>query len=106
MRKLLFTVAIGIGIVALLRRVLPPEQRASLQENLSRVPGAMMNHCMEMMPEDSPPKVMMSSMRRIEAQNDELAKLLQKQNTLLRRQNDLLKAKAPAPESTGGRGHD
>ncbi len=94
-------VAIGIGIVALLRRVLPAEQRDRLQENLSNVPGAMMEHCMEMMPEDSPPKMRMSSMRRIEEQNDELATLLRKQNTLLRKQNDLLKAKAPAAESTG-----
>ena len=100
MRKLLLMVAIGIGAVALLRRVLPAEQRAHLQENLSRVPGAMMEHCMEMMPEDSPPKVMMSSMRRIEEQNDELARLLRAQNKLLKKQNDMLKAVA-AGESPG-----
>ncbi len=99
MRKLLFMVAIGIGIVALLRRVLPAEQRASLQENLSKAPGAMMEHCMEMMPEDSPPKVMMSTMRRIEEQNDKLARLLRVQNKLLRKQNDILQAEAPAPRS-------
>ena len=101
MRKLLFLVAIGIGIVALLRRVLPAEQRAHLQENLSSVPGAMMERCMEMMPEDSPPKVMMSAMRRFEEQNDELARLLRAQNKLLRKQNDILKAAAPAAPSTG-----
>ena len=100
MRKLLFMVAIGIGAVALLRRVLPAEQRAHLQDNLSRAPGAMMEHCMEMMPEDSPPKVMMSTMRRIEDQNDKLATLLRKQNTLLRKQNDMLAA-AAAGESQG-----
>ncbi len=99
MRKLLFMVAIGIGIVALLRRVLPADQRDRLQENLSQVPGAMMEHCMEMMPEDSPPKVMMSTMRRIEDQNDELARLLRRQNKLLRKQNDILQAEAPAPRS-------
>ena len=92
---------IGIGTVAVARRVLPEEQRARLQENLSQVPGAMMEHCMEMMPEDSPPKVMMSSMRRIEEQNDELATLLRAQNKLLKKQNDMLKAAAPATESTG-----
>lgn len=101
MRKLLFIVVIGIGIVALLRRALPAEQRARLQENLSGVPGAMMDHCMEMMPEDSPPKVMMSTMRRIEEQNDKLATLIRTQNKLLRKQNDLLKAAAPAAPSTG-----
>ncbi len=99
MRKLFFMVAIGISIVALLRRVLPAEQREHLQENLSRVPGAMIEHCMEMMPEDSPPKVMVSTMRRFEEQNDELARLLRVQNKLLRKQNDILQAEAPAPES-------
>ena len=101
MRKLLFMVAIGIGIVALLRRVLPAEQRAHLQENLSSVPGAMMERCMEMMPEDSPPRAMMSTMRRIEEQNDKLATLIRTQNKLLRKQNDLLKAAVPAAPSTG-----
>ncbi len=101
MRKLLFMVAIGIGIVALLRRVLPAEQRVRLQENLSSVPGAMIEHCMEMMPENSPPKVMMSTMRRLEEQNDELTRLLRAQNKLLRKQNDILKAAAPAGPSTG-----
>ncbi len=96
MRKLLFMVAIGIGAVALLRRVLPAEQRASLQENLSKVPVAMMEHCMDMMPEDSPPKVMMSSLHRFEEQNDELAKLLREQNRLLKKQYDILKTAAPA----------
>jgi hypothetical protein len=99
MRKLLLMVAIGIGVVALLRRVLPAEQRDRLQENLSRAPGAMMEHCMEMMPEDSPPKVMMSTMRRLEEQNDELARLLRRQNKLLRKQNDILQAEAPTPKS-------
>ncbi len=99
MRKLLFMVAIGIGIVAVLRRVLPAEQRDRLQESLSSVPGAMMEHCMDMMPEDSPPKVMMSTMRRLEEQNDELAKLLRRQNKLLRKQTDSLKAEAPTPGS-------
>ncbi len=99
MRKLLFMVAIGIGTVALVRRVLPAEQRARCQENLSTVPGAMMEHCMDMMPEDSPPKVMMSTMRRLEEQNGELARLLRAQNRLMRKQNDILKAAAPAPGS-------
>lgn len=100
MKKLLLMIAIGIGIAALVRRVLPAEQRGRLQESLSSVPGAMMNHCMDMMPEDSPPKVMMSTMRRLEEQNDELARLLRRQNKLLRKQTDILKAEAPTPGST------
>ena len=101
MRKLLLMVVIGIGIVALLRRVLPAEQRVRLQENLSSVPGVVMERGMEMIPEDSPPRVMMSTMRRIEEQNDKLATLIRTQNKLLRKQNDLLKAAAPAAPSTG-----
>ncbi len=101
MRKLLFIVAVGIGIAALLRRVLPAEQRVRLQENLSSVPGAVMERGVKMMPEDSPPKVMMSAMRRFEEQNDEVARLLRAQNKLLRKQNDLLKAAAPTAPSTG-----
>ncbi len=101
MRKLLLIAVVGIGIVALLRRALPADQRVRLQENLSGVPGGMMDHCMKMMPEDSPPKVMMSTMRRIEEQNDKLARAIRAQNKLLRKQNDLLKAAAPAAPSTG-----
>ena len=101
MRKLLFMVVVAIGIVALLRRALPAEQRVRWQENISGVPGAMMERGMEMIPEDSPPRVMMSMMRRIEEQNDKLATLIRTQNKLLRKQNDLLKAAAPAAPSTG-----
>lgn len=101
MRKLLFIVVVAIGIVALLRRALPAEQRVRWQENISGVPGAMMERGMEMIPEDSPPRVMMSTMRRIEEQNDKLATLIRTQNKLLRKQNDLLKAAAPAAASTG-----
>lgn len=101
MRKLLLMVVIGIGAVALLRRVLPADQRTSLREDLAKVPGAMMEHCMDMMPEDSPPKVMMSSLRRFEEQNDELATLLKEQNKLLKKQNDILKTAAPAAPSAG-----
>lgn len=56
MRKLLLMVLIGIGVVALLRRVLPGEESTSLRESLSKVPGVMMERCMAMMPEDSPPQ--------------------------------------------------
>ena len=101
MRKLLFIVVVAIGIVALLRRALPAEQRVRWQENISGVPGAMMERGVGMIPEDSPPRVMMSTMRRIEEQNDKLATLSRTQNKLLRKQNDRLKAAAPAAPSTG-----
>ena len=39
---------------------------------------------MEMMPEDSPPMVIMSSLRRLQEQNEELLALQREQNELLR----------------------
>ncbi len=100
MRKLLLIAVVGIGIVALLRRALPADQRVRWQEHLSGVPGAMMERGINIIPEDSPPRVMMSTMRRIEEQNDKLAKLVRSQNKLLRKQNDLLTAAAPVAPST------
>ena len=100
MRKLLLIAVVGIGILALLRRALPADQRVRWEENLSGVPGAMMERGINIIPEDSPPRVMMSTMRRIEEQNDKLAKLVRAQNKLLRKQSDLLKAAAPVAPST------
>ena len=100
MRKLLLIAVVGIGILALLRRALPANQRVRWQENFSEVSGAMMERGMNIIPEDSPPRVMMSTMRRIEEQNDKLAKLVRAQNKLLRKQNDLLAAAAPVAPST------
>ena len=42
MRKLLLIAVVGIGILALLRRALPADQRVRWQEHLSGVPGVMM----------------------------------------------------------------
>ncbi len=61
----------------------------------------MMEKCMDAMPEDSPPKVMTSGIRRMQEQNDELVALLREQNKLLRKQNDLLQTVVSAAESQG-----
>jgi hypothetical protein len=45
----------------------------------------MMKRMMASMPEDSPPKLVMSVLPRLEAQNDEILALLKEQNDLLRR---------------------
>ncbi|MCH8815239.1 MAG: hypothetical protein IH957_09130 [Chloroflexi bacterium] len=92
MKKFLFMVAVVVGVAAAVRRLVPAERRAEFRESLAHAPGAMMEHGMEMMPEDSLPKVVMSSMRRFEEQNDELAALLRKQNRLLKKQNTILEA--------------
>lgn len=81
MKKLLFRVAILVGIAYAIRTLLGDEGR---RQGLAHLPASMMEKCMEMMPEDSPPKAMMSALTRIQEQNDELAMLLREQNELLR----------------------
>ncbi len=80
MKRLLFRVAILLGVAYAIRGLLSGERR----ERLARLPAAMMEQCMEMMPEDSPPMVMMSSLRRLQEQNEELLALQREQNELLR----------------------
>jgi hypothetical protein len=85
MRRLLAlgAVAIASGIVA--RRL-----RASGRWSPGRLPGAtikqrMMARMLEGMPADSPPKLVMSILPRLQQQNDEVIALLREQNELLRR---------------------
>ena len=80
MRKLLILVAILLGGAYAARGLLGGERR----ERLARLPATMMEQCMGMMPEDSPPMVMMSSLRRLQEQNEELLALQREQNELLR----------------------
>lgn len=90
MRKLPLLILAAIGAVAVLRRLVPSERRAGLRDRLAEMPATMMERCMDAMPEDSPPRVMVSGIRRIEEQNDELISAVREQNALLRRQNELL----------------
>ena len=80
MKKLLVLVAIMLGGAYAVRSLLADERR----ERLARLPATLMERCMEMMPEDSPPMVMMSSLRRLQEQNEELLALQREQNELLR----------------------
>jgi hypothetical protein len=99
--KILFLIAVVLGTAAAVRRLLPAERRTQVLESLAEMPGTMMERCMESMPEDSPPKVMVSTMRRFEEQNDELVGLVREQNKLLKKQTDILQAAASAGESQG-----
>ncbi len=101
MMKLLFLMAIVLGSAVAVRRLVPSERRAELRESLAQMPMTMMERGMEIMPEDSPPKVMMSAMRRFEEQNDELVGLIREQNKLLKKQTEILQAAASASESQG-----
>ena len=81
MKKLLFRLAILAGIVYAVRTLLEDEGR---RERLGQLPATVMERGMEMMPEDSPPKVIMSSLRRLQEQSDQLLALLREQKELLR----------------------
>ncbi len=80
MKRVLLLIAVLLGGAFAVRRLLTEEQR----EGLSRLPATFMERCMEHMPEDSPPKVMTSGIRRMQEQNEELLALLREQNALLR----------------------
>ena len=87
MKRLVFlTAAIGGGAIAA-RRLVPRERRESVSQLPTAVRERMMKRMarmMEEMPEDAPPKVLMSSLRRIQEQNEELLALMREQNALLR----------------------
>lgn len=73
-QRRLLAVGAMIGGVIAARRLLPSKGR-----------GRMMERMMERMPPDSPPKLIMSILPRLRAQNDEIVALLREQNELLRR---------------------
>ena len=93
MKRILLLTPIALGGVLAARYLLTPDRR----DSLSRLPATMMKQCMEHMPEDFPPKVMTSGMRRLQSQNDEILALLREQNKLLRRRAaTTLRARQPA----------
>ena len=92
MKKLLFRLAILVGVAYVVRTLLEDEGR---RKRLSQLPATMMERGMEMMPEDSPPKAIMSGLRRVQEQSDQLL-------ALLREQNELLRERLRAQESSSG----
>lgn len=83
MKKL---VAIGIaaaaGAIAL--RYVPREPRSRLGAALGRRMARRMEHMMTSLPEDAPPKLVMSILPRLQVQNGQIISLLREQNELLR----------------------
>ena len=96
MRKILFLMLILVAARYVVREVLQDDQR----ERLAHLPTTMMERGMAMMPEDSPPKVVMSSLQRLQEQNEQQITLMRELNerfqVLLREQNDLLRERLPA----------
>ncbi len=100
---LLTAVLVGGSIVAV--RLMPAERRERLSQRRERMMEQMrerMSSMIESMPEDSPPKVIMTGIRRMQEQNEELL-------ALLREQNDLLRERLPverAPSRAGRRARE
>jgi hypothetical protein len=89
MKKLLFPIALLLGAAMAFRRLVPPEGREKISEMRATMRDRMaerMGRMMEQMPDDSPPKLFMSTMSRLQEQNDELLALMREQNTILREQ--------------------
>jgi hypothetical protein len=84
MRKLLALGAVvGAGVIAV-RGLLRPE-RGGAPRGLGAVRRRIMARMLEGMPPDSPPKLVMSILPRLQQQNEEILSLLREQNELLRR---------------------
>ncbi len=72
MKRILFLIVVFLAGRLLVRQLLQDEQR----DRLAHLPATMMEKGMAMMSEDSPPKVMMSSLRRLQEQNEQILTLL------------------------------
>ncbi len=100
---LLTAVLVGGSIAAL--RLMPAERRERLSQRRERMMEQMrerMSSMVESLPEDSPPKVIMTGIRRMQEQNEEIV-------ALLREQNDLLRERLPvegAPSRAGRRARE
>ncbi len=80
MKRVLMLTAVVLGITYAVRSLLDGERR----EQIAHLPMTMMERCMEMMPDDAPPKALMSGVDKIQTQNEQMLALLREQNELLR----------------------
>ena len=90
MKKVLLLAILLGGAIAVLR-LSPGQLRERLAQRRERWRERAMGRLrerfstmMELMPEESPPKVVMSGIRRMQEQNEQLLALLREQNDLLR----------------------
>jgi hypothetical protein len=84
MRRLLALGVVIVGGVIAVRRFLPSEGRSSRGWSGTTVRQRIMTRMLEGMPPDSPPKLVISILPRLQKQNDEIIALLREQNELLR----------------------
>ncbi len=78
--------ALGLATVAgvIAFGCLPPEVRGRLTSRLKHRMTAGMEHMMANLPEGAPPKLVMSVLPKLQAQNDQIIAMLREQNELLR----------------------
>lgn len=85
MRRMIGLGAVLAGAVIAARRFLPSERRGPDRRFGASIRQRMMARMIEGLPPDSPPKLVMSILPRLQQQNDEIIALLREQNELLRR---------------------
>lgn len=81
-------VAVGIGVLAgvIAWQAIPPKRRHRYGAAVRRGMIKRMEKMMAEMPEQSPPKLIMSVLPRVREQNEEIIALLREQNALLEQQ--------------------
>lgn len=83
MKRLPLIIALGAGAYLGYRLRSEREAQPNGHAGLRR---RMMKRMLEAMPEDAPPKLVMSILPRLQEQNEQILALLEEQNELLRRQ--------------------
>ena len=99
MKKILFLVLLSLAGGFVVRQLLQGDQRERLAHLPATVMAKCMEICMEMLPEDSPPKVFVSSMSRLQEQIEQLLALQQERNDLLRERLPAQEARSPESPS-------
>lgn len=91
-------IVLGVAVVAgaIAYRFVPQDWRARLTSAVKHRMSEHMEHMMAGLPEGSPPKLVMSVLPKLHAQNDKIIAILQEQNELLREQQHRSKSKAAA----------
>ncbi len=86
MKRLLLVSGILVG-GAVASRILSEKQREPMRRFAAKMRERLKSHMgrmLEEMPEDSPPRLVMSTLPRLAEQNDQILALLREQNALIR----------------------
>jgi hypothetical protein len=85
MSRFLLTIAVTATALFVGHRLLA--QSRSQRAGFAAIKRKMMKRMMDAMPEDSPPRLVMSILPRLQEQNDQILALLKEQTELLRQQS-------------------